>query len=288
VAAAPIQPYVGFLEAGERRILEEAGSGKGVLGLTSAGLRHMGSGGVLEFGNVHLTVGGVVSDAAIGAHELFVSPATADSLGITEERYLLIAPQPGVAFPALASSIRRVAGAEPVRVKHWGETPFLREADAVLPPVLLKARFGEFASRPMGGFLAPDPSFERGHIVTESVPILGDVRCNRLVIPAIRAALQRIVDEGLSRLVDPAHYAGCYSPRFAVRDPTASISHHSWGVAIDINASTNAFGATPTQDPRLVAAFEKEGFIWGGDFIIPDGMHFEADWRWVPQLLGNG
>jgi hypothetical protein len=25
----------------------------------------------------------------------------------------------------------------------------------------------------------------------------------------------------------------------------------------------------------MVAVFERWGFIWGGTFILPDGMHFE-------------
>ena len=58
-------------------------------------------------------------------------------------------------------------------------------------------------------------------------------------------------------------------------NPTSGISQHAWGAAIDINAPENPFGATPTQDPHLVKIFERWGFLWGGDFAIPDGMHFE-------------
>jgi hypothetical protein len=28
-------------------------------------------------------------------------------------------------------------------------------------------------------------------------------------------------------------------------------------------------------DPRVVTVFERLGFNWGGEFLVPDGMHFE-------------
>jgi hypothetical protein len=30
-----------------------------------------------------------------------------------------------------------------------------------------------------------------------------------------------------------------------------------------------------TQDPRLVEVMAEWGFIWGGDWAVPDPMHFE-------------
>ncbi|HSJ50053.1 MAG TPA: M15 family metallopeptidase [Actinomycetota bacterium] len=31
----------------------------------------------------------------------------------------------------------------------------------------------------------------------------------------------------------------------------------------------------------MVRVFERWGFIWGGDFVLPDGMHFE--YRRAPE-----
>jgi len=113
------------------------------------------------------------------------------------------------------------------------------------------------------------------NIVTANVPILGRVTCNRAFVPQLRAALAEIVHRGLSRLIAPGDFAGCFAARFVLRDPTQLISHHAWGSAVDLNASRNRFGAAPTQDPRLVAVFASFGFQWGGSWLIPDGMHFE-------------
>jgi len=60
-----------------------------------------------------------------------------------------------------------------------------------------------------------------------------------------------------------------------IRGSTSQLSQHAYGAAIDVNVAGNLLGATPTQDPRLVQAFADEGFVWGGDFLLPDGMHFE-------------
>lgn len=69
--------------------------------------------------------------------------------------------------------------------------------------------------------------------------------------------------------------AGCFSARTVARSPTNPPSFHAYGAAVDINAPENAFGATPTMDPRIVRIFERLGFNWGGNFLIADGMHFE-------------
>ena len=105
------------------------------------------------------------------------------------------------------------------------------------------------------------------------VPILGRVTCNDAFFPALVRALREVEREGLSSLLQT--YNGCWNARTVARSPTAPPSFHAYGAAIDINAAANAYGAMPTMDERVVAIFERYGFKWGGDFLVPDGMHFE-------------
>ncbi|HZC99961.1 MAG TPA: M15 family metallopeptidase, partial [Actinomycetes bacterium] len=195
------------------------------------------------------------------------------------ERYLLLEPDPGIRWPALAARIRALLphGAR-LRLRAPGQATWLREADAVLAPVQEKALFGEFAAKPRpapGGWLTLDPGFLAGHIVTARVPILGQVTCNKAIIGQLRGALAELQRRGLADLIDPGDYAGCYAARLIADDPGPSIAHHAWGTAIDLNATANPQGQPSHQDPRLVAVFARWGFTWGGQFLVPDPMHFE-------------
>ncbi|MFL5797973.1 MAG: M15 family metallopeptidase [Actinomycetota bacterium] len=277
VAAAPLADYAPFLPPQDRALLPALAGGAGALGATSAELRRFGAGGTLRFGRRSVRIAGVVPDSAIGAHELFVSNRTAAVLGLRTERYLLIDPRPGVAEARMRAILRGLLPPGTLlQVRGPGETPFFRQGDAVLPPVRLKQLFGEFAARPMpNGWFRMDPAWTRVHVVRARVPILGVVRCNRAVVAQLRGALAQLRDAGLGGLIHPSEYGGCFAPRFANRDPAEGVSHHSWGVAIDLNVAENLRGRVPTMDPRVVAAFERWGFTWGGRWIIPDGMHFE-------------
>jgi hypothetical protein len=277
VAGANLDRYAPFLSPADRVHLPDLAGGQGLLGRTSETLRRVDAGGSLTFrGSRTIRVAGVVPDAAIGANELFVSGRTAASLGLATRRYLLIDPAHGVSRARLDAAIRgALPSAMPLRIRGPGETPYFRQGDAVLPQVRLKELFGEFAAAPVGGYLRMDPRWEAAHIGTARVPLLGAVRCNRGILPQLRGALREVESEGLGHTVDPAEFGGCYSPRFLLRDPHAGLSHHAWGIAVDINVAANPFGRAPTQDHRLVAIFERWGFTWGGRFLIPDGMHFE-------------
>jgi hypothetical protein len=137
-------------------------------------------------------------------------------------------------------------------------------------------RFTEFTGHPdpdKPGWIAIDPAWVDAHIATRTVPILGKVTCNKALFPQLTGALQEIEDKGLAGSVTST--AGCFAARMVTSNPTSGISLHAWGAAIDINAPENPFGAEPTQNPQVVRIFEKWGFLWGGDFAIPDGMHME-------------
>jgi hypothetical protein len=126
------------------------------------------------------------------------------------------------------------------------------------------------------GTIRPDPAWVAANIVNAEVPILGTVTCHRLLIPRLVGALAEIEEEGLAESIDPEAYGGCYVPRFIDRDTTKPLSNHAFGLALDLNTTTNQLGTEGNMDPRVVAIFQKWGFNWGGAWARPDPMHFEA------------
>jgi hypothetical protein len=156
----------------------------------------------------------------------------------------------------------------------WNPHP----GDDILPTVALKERLGEFQYVPHGGPITIDPAWVARNIGAINLPIVGTVTCNRALAAPLSAALGEIARAGLAGAIDPVDTrvnGGCYVPR-QIRGPSGgSISRHGWGVALDVNPSTNAFGAPPRLDSRVVAIFRRHGFAWGGSWARPDGMHFE-------------
>jgi hypothetical protein len=72
-------------------------------------------------------------------------------------------------------------------------------------------------------------------------------------------------------------YDGCYNFR-NVRGGNR-LSMHAYACAIDLDAARNGLGnANPRfkDFPWVIDAFEKEGWVWGGSWSRPDGMHFQA------------
>jgi D-alanyl-D-alanine carboxypeptidase len=278
VIAVDPASYAPFLPQADRADVEAAlAAGQGVLGQSSAELRQIGPGGTVDFGARSIRIAAVLPDAAVGASELMVSREVGARIGVDQARYALIQPRGTPPASRLGRMLKPfVPAGTPVQVRAPGDTPYAREADAVLPPVKIKQLFGEFAARPdpgHPGFLDVDPAWVRQNIEIRHLPLVGNIQCNKALFPQLRGALEELVRRGLGNLVHSDN--GCYVPKFILNDPNAEISHHSWGMAFDINLIGNEYGQPPHQDPRLVRILAKWGFIWGGTFIIPDGNHFE-------------
>jgi hypothetical protein len=284
--AAAVEPrtFAPFLPPADRSTLGAVENGEGILGSTSASVRGLGPGAILDFGAGHrVRIAAVLPDELVGAAELLVSVETGRQIGIVRDRYLLLQPADG--HRLTSRSLRKMI--QPllprdlgvfgrVQVRAPGETPYFRAGDAVLPPVLLKALFGEFGARTLKGqpgYIEVDPEWKRSHLVTARIPVLGQVTCHRGIVPQLRGAMQELRSAGLGHLIES--FNGCFVPRFISRDPTAMLSHHTWGIAFDMNLAGNYYGAAPHQDPRLVETLERWGFLWGGLFVVPDGNHFE-------------
>jgi D-alanyl-D-alanine carboxypeptidase len=244
-------------------------SGRVLLGRSSARLRRLTTGGRLTLtGGRRVRVAGVVPDGVARDAELVASAADVPREQRRQTHVVVATTDPQAIADAVPDDrLTRVAVLDPTSTAT---------GTGIIRPVAVKRRFGEFAVRlPYGpDWFTPDPAWQARNIVTRAVPILGAVTCHRRLIAPLREALGTLRRRGLARLVDPGDYAGCHAPR---RIPASgSLSLHSWGLAVDINASRNPQGQEPTMDRRVVAAFEDAGFTWGGRWpTAPDGMHFE-------------
>jgi hypothetical protein len=173
----------------------------------------------------------------------------------------------------LRAAVTRLLGDAPFRIRSQQQTPLLRYADSVAPPMYFKTRFGAFSAVRVGGTLQINPQWRDRNIIPVRLPLLGKVTCHRKLVGQLSDAMEEIERMGLAS--DIVDHAGCFSPRFIGSDPTSALSSHAWGASIDINAAQNPQGAEPTMDPRIVEIMERHGFNWGGRWLLPDGMHFE-------------
>jgi len=213
---------------------------------------------------------GALATTGIPGTDLVVSSATGAQLGMTTATAMLLTA--GKVDPVqLASKARKLTGKD-------------AQVRLLSPPAQNPMAFltGSRAARMFGGFsytyhsdgtIEPEARWVRANIVTARVPILGAVTCHRLMVAQLRGALQEIRSAGLAGAI--TSYNGCYVPRFIERDPAQSISLHTWGIAIDLNAATNYRGIRGTMHPEVVRIFKKWGFRWGGDWKYTDPMHFE-------------
>ena len=199
--------------------------------------------------------------------------------GVVPDNALLINTGSTAAPADLKEPIQRIVGSELSVQNLDAAARYGIDLDAFQTPVLVGAfaeAVGVFTYTPLpDGRIAPDPGWVRSHIVTEPVPILGSVTCNKYLMPQLRAALQEVVTAGLSAEIHPDEYAGCYYPRFIAG--STKLSNHSYGLALDFNVPGNLRGTVGEMDRRVVAIFKRWGFAWGGDWSYTDPMHFELD-----------
>jgi hypothetical protein len=272
IAIAP-GAYAAFLPAGAAGPVRSLQSGEALLGTTSARLRGSAAGGTVELaGSGARAVVGVVDDELVGAAELVLDERDPAAATLAAERYLLVSyvgPR-----DAIEAAVRGAVGARPVRFRAPGETPYLRDGDAVLPQALIKDRFGEFSYRPaVDGAVEVDSVWATENIVSADVPLIGTVRCHRSLVAAVDGAMRELVRENLGHLVDAKGFAGCWVPRRIAG--SERLSRHTWGAAFDLNPGSNPTGLGSAQDPRLVEVLRRWGFTSGAEWLLPDPSHFE-------------
>jgi hypothetical protein len=260
-----------------------------VMGALTASLRGARAGDVLTVvgaaGNaVDFTIGAVVADAVIGGTEILMSPEAADRIGLTAPSRVIIWDFDSRAAINSAMSSRGLVNTS-VRIRRsWDPA----DPDSTLGMAETKAALGEFSYRVNAdGSVTQDAAWKAAHITYGAIGQLKlQSGCHARVRVDLQAAMSELIAAGLEYTInyyDANRAGGCYYPRFNRLTPDSrlgSLSRHSWGQAIDTNTIGSCQGcAPPDMNCATVRIFRKHNFAWGGNFLRPDGMHFE----WVGE-----
>lgn len=265
-----------------------------VMGSTSAGLRGARAGDTVDLvaswgSTVRFTIGAVVDDSRVGGTEVLMTPEAADRLGISRLSRVVIW---DFRSRAAIDDALRANGlvSTSIRIRRSWDPP---DPDSTIGMARTKQLLGEFAYRVnSNGSVSQDAGWQQANLPGGRLSLgLGvRARCHNRVEPALRAALADVAAAGLSWTIDVANsnrYGGCHFPRFNRLTPNSSVgflSRHSWGMAFDTNTVGSCQGCVPdfARRPgacRTIEIFRRHGFAWGGNFLTPDGMHFE----WVGE-----
>jgi hypothetical protein len=122
-----------------------------------------------------------------------------------------------------------------------------------------------------------DPTLERNMIVWD-IPTNLEVGvipkrlyCNKDMVTPLSQAFKNLIDTG--KVAELKTWDGCFNIR--KKRGLSSMSLHSWGIAIDVNAAWNGLGKDPVLSSEFVKCFTDAGFDWGGTWKRKDGMHFQ-------------
>lgn len=102
------------------------------------------------------------------------------------------------------------------------------------------------------------------------------IYCNTDVASDLDLIFDGILMCGLEK--ELKSFDGCFNIR-KIRGSEKRWSLHSFGLAVDFNASTNRMGTLGDMHPEIVDIFRSYGWKWGGDFKRKDPMHFQRAWN---------
>jgi hypothetical protein len=134
-----------------------------------------------------------------------------------------------------------------------------------------------FFGKPGTNLVAITPPFQMfyaGHPIKT-------ITVNKMIATALLSVFTEILDkcghdQGKVDAIGASSFGGCYNNR-PIRG-SSNLSNHAFGAAIDLDPEHNPLGAkTGRMSPIVIAAFKRQGFLWGGDYKgRKDWMHFEA------------
>lgn len=97
------------------------------------------------------------------------------------------------------------------------------------------------------------------------------IYCNKDIVDPLMAAFINLINR--NKVEELKTFDGCFNIR--KKRGLNSMSLHSWGIAIDVNAAWNGLHKEPVLSAEFVKCFTDAGFDWGGTWTRKDGMHFQ-------------
>lgn len=262
-----------------------------VMGERAAGFRNAVAGDAVDLvaanGSMQaFTITQVVPDADVGGAEAVMTTAAADRIGVTRATRAVMwgfGSRSAVDGALAANGVP--GGLGEVRVGRSWDPP---NPDSTLSTGLTKERLGEYAYRVnANGSVTQEAAWAAANLpagrelLNSQIPIRA--RCHHRVAADLRAALADVAAAGLASAIDVGNantYGGCHNPRFnRISGELGFLSRHAWAMALDTNTVSNCQGCVPQMHCDVVRIFRRHGFAWGGNFLRPDGMHFE----WVGE-----
>jgi D-alanyl-D-alanine carboxypeptidase len=304
ITAIPLDAIGAAMGRGVSSIIS---AGQVVMSETSASLSGAQAGDVIDLvaangSIVQFVIGRVAPDDEVGGTEIVMSTAQADLLGAKLGTSVLIYGQFDRTALDTALAARGLTTDPKIRVRRSWD-PF--DPDSTIGLARTKKLLGEFAyTVSSSDIVSVDDTWRAAYIPPrQPYPTGINAACNNAMKADLAAALQAVVDAGLAGSIDVANanaFGGCFGPRFSriIGTQLGTLSRHTWAQALDTNTVANCQGCVPQMDCRVVRIFRAHNFAWGGNFINPDGMHFE--WvgeprntflypsRYCPNVAGGG
>jgi hypothetical protein len=97
------------------------------------------------------------------------------------------------------------------------------------------------------------------------------IYCNKDMVAPLKQAFANLIGRGF--VLELKTWDGCFNIR--KKRGLQSMSLHSWGIAVDVNAFENGLNKEPKLSAGFVKCFTDAGFDWGGLWMRKDGMHFQ-------------
>lgn len=123
-----------------------------------------------------------------------------------------------------------------------------------------------------------EPSIDNKNLILWDVPseleigiIPKRIYCNKDMVKPLEQAFKNLIQR--NHINELKTWDGCFNIR--KKRGLSSMSLHSWGLAVDMNAFENGLNVTPKLSPEFVKCFTDSGFDWGGTWQRKDGMHFQ-------------